>query len=274
MTWRFLAIFLVIGCTGPTGPARDVAAHQGHLKLGAAPLGGSLDFAIELDHISGQRPVQITDVEVMGDSFSATDDDLPSIRVDGQRKIHLRYEPLEEGDHFAEIIVAHNGASGAVSFYVEASAVRPQVLVWPPVLDFGPRVAGSAPRLQVRLQNDSRWDLEISSLSFSGVIDEVELELPRRIEAGGPIWFGVRIATPGAEPDAGQLTLRVGDLALDTVSVLVNDCVNGDPALYDQDQDGVTTCEGDCDDTDPYIHPGADEIDNNGLDDDCNDISS
>ncbi len=38
----------------------------------------------------------------------------------------------------------------------------------------------------------------------------------------------------------------------------------------DQDGDGVTLCDGDCDDTDNTIYPGAPEICNNGIDDNCN----
>ncbi|MEE2827577.1 MAG: putative metal-binding motif-containing protein, partial [Myxococcota bacterium] len=39
----------------------------------------------------------------------------------------------------------------------------------------------------------------------------------------------------------------------------------------DQDLDFVTTCEGDCDDTNPDVYPGAPEIED-GLDNDCNGI--
>jgi hypothetical protein len=40
------------------------------------------------------------------------------------------------------------------------------------------------------------------------------------------------------------------------------------PGCADEDTDGVTVCDGDCDDTDPLVHPGADEI-CNGEDEDC-----
>ncbi len=47
-----------------------------------------------------------------------------------------------------------------------------------------------------------------------------------------------------------------------------NDC-NGEIDETDADGDGWGLCEGDCDDTDPNIHPGAEEI-CNGKDDNCN----
>jgi MYXO-CTERM domain-containing protein len=40
----------------------------------------------------------------------------------------------------------------------------------------------------------------------------------------------------------------------------------------DADGDTVTDCDGDCDDKDPSVYPGADEVCND-LDDDCNDIT-
>ena len=42
----------------------------------------------------------------------------------------------------------------------------------------------------------------------------------------------------------------------------------GEPPVNDADEDGYTIEDGDCDDTDPSIHPGVDEV-CNGLDDDC-----
>ena len=47
-----------------------------------------------------------------------------------------------------------------------------------------------------------------------------------------------------------------------------NDC-NGEIDEIDADQDGWGLCEGDCDDTDPNVHPGAEEV-CNGKDDNCN----
>jgi len=51
-----------------------------------------------------------------------------------------------------------------------------------------------------------------------------------------------------------------------------NDCdglVDEGTNYYDDDGDGYTEADGDCDDGDPHVHPGHGE-DPDGLDNDCN----
>lgn len=43
----------------------------------------------------------------------------------------------------------------------------------------------------------------------------------------------------------------------------------GSPSCPDLDGDGFTTCDGDCDDDDPSIHPGAHDVPDDGIDQDC-----
>ena len=62
-------------------------------------------------------------------------------------------------------------------------------------------------------------------------------------------------ATPAGDPASEP---RLDTAAPDTGELPVNDA----------DEDGYTIEDGDCDDTDPSIHPGVEEV-CNGLDDDC-----
>lgn len=54
------------------------------------------------------------------------------------------------------------------------------------------------------------------------------------------------------------------------VAAVADATLNPRDVLRDADGDGVSTKFGDCDDSNPAIHPGAQENCTNGLDDDCN----
>jgi hypothetical protein len=88
----------------------------------------------------------------------------------------------------------------------------------------------------------------------------------------------LRIFLPATSPEAECIYLGVG-LYLDARPILGEPVVtplvsiNPDPIVLicdasDHDGDGFSGCQGDCDDSDPAIHPGAAEI-CNGRDDNC-----
>jgi hypothetical protein len=69
--------------------------------------------------------------------------------------------------------------------------------------------------------------------------------------------------------DADALTSPVADEICDGVD---NNCNGQADEGFDADQDGVTVCEGDCDDDDAFIFPGAPENCSDGIDNDCDQL--
>jgi hypothetical protein len=115
-----------------------------------------------------------------------------------------------------------------------------------PVLAYGP--------VYTRVQPcSSRVDLRRESWNATGVVPA----------ADGTVTITVDTSPPGYCTLIGSTTIVNGvETGIITGFVLSSvDCT-------DNDGDTYTTCDGDCDDHNPAVHPGATEI-CNGLDDDC-----
>src|SRR5262245_66611579 len=61
----------------------------------------------------------------------------------------------------------------------------------------------------------------------------------------------------------------IGGIGIGGLGACGGDTGGDDVQCLDSDMDGVTVCDGDCDDNDPLSTPGANEICGDGADNNC-----
>ena len=120
------------------------------------------------------------------------------------------------------------------------------------------------------VSNAGDEDLEILSTTFS----EGDPDLWRLDTDGGPILGGgesMSLLVSFEPRDLGDQHARVQVRSTDTVTgpLTVDVTASGSPSIADEDDDGYSPADGDCDDSRAEVHPGAPEI-CDGRDDDCN----
>lgn len=105
-------------------------------------------------------------------------------------------------------------------------------------------------------------------------------------QAAAVIIGGTNPVSGTFRPSTGDLDNYIGTDPFGTWTLRAGDTGGGDPlcivaysvtitmsAAADNDGDTYTVCNGDCDDNDPTVYPGAPEITCDGVDNDCNPVT-
>jgi len=245
----------------------------GMVDLGDVTVGESHEIELHLD-LNGSATVQLVGVDVLnvaGAFFSMVENEVDSISPGETQVVALNYEPDEAGFHWAIITFHSTATESTVEVHVRAHAVAPHAWITP-VLDFGDVAIGGDATLQAELENRG-----LVSITFqAGATDHTDFvaldPFPFTLDAGEGRSLDVLFAPSEEGPVNGSLGLVLsGGLSLPVVILRGNDCLHGEPVLYDTDGDGYGSCGGDCDNLASTTHPGAQEL-QDGVDNDCDGI--
>jgi hypothetical protein len=240
------------------------------LDLGATSVGIPTEDAFAVDHLGGLDG-RILNVDILADQGGHFEfaGELP-IDVDrGTRaELPLRFLADTVGYFSASVQISHNGKDSPVVLDIRGAALPPTVEISPRSLDFGPVEVGEE-RLQfVTVANRGAADLAITERFFSDGAFVGTFEVPLVVAAGREERLAVTFAPRNRSAVSATLELFAEDTALPVVLLSGNDCENGLPESYDRDEDGFTSCGGDCDDDREDIRPGSPELPDS-VDQDC-----
>jgi hypothetical protein len=242
--------------------------------VGDVPVGTAQSFSIQVE-TQQAVPVEINDISVTNDlgSWFVDQSELPlTVPANEPVFITLQYGPGEEGYHYAAVTVFSSAANPVQPFEVRGHGTAPRILVSPLGLDYGVVAAGESREMGVTLTNESGVPLSLTDASVGSSWFEIDVDLPLDLPPVADVVLPIRFTAADDLPVADMLDLTItGDQPLAPVVLRANDCENGLPEAYDTDADGVATCGGDCDDSDPSVYPGAPET-FDYVDEDCDGI--
>jgi hypothetical protein len=273
--WAFPIIFGLWGCSevelSQVGKQLDVSPALS--DVGTVAVGDTLEFFLQLDSIMGGN-ISVNYVEVLnveGDFFLDASM-LPAVvdRIDGM-KLGLIYAPQDEGYHRAVVTISSEAENSPIQVDVRGAALSPEAVITPAGIDYGMVDVGTYVIEMVTVRNNGELPFSLTTAQFSNGVFSLGLELPLEVASGQEVTLPVVFEPENEEPEQGTIALRIGQMELPAVSLRGNDCEGGLPVAYDVDGDGYTSCAGDCDDDNPYVHPGTPE-EPDGVDQDCDDL--
>lgn len=248
----------------------SITPSPGVLDFGTVTPGATVTRTVTLLSTSG-GDVRVRSIElapITGGNFTTSAEAGFSVAQGGEVPIEVTFTPTAPGYHTAHLDFLTNGDPEIVSVDLRAYTGTPSLDVYPAILDFGSVGPGETQSAWLSLDNDGSLPVRVESLAFTGPFAAVT-PLPFDAPAGFVSRLELAFQPDDALAAEGTVTLTTstGDLA--PIGLRGNACESGDPAAYDRDRDGVTSCGGDCDDDRASAYPGAFELPN-GLDDDCN----
>jgi len=136
------------------------------------------------------------------------------------------------------------------------------IIATPSTIDFGEVAIGDIANDLLQVTNEGGSSTTVVFQVASDGPFDVDLEYPIEVPPGGSRFVFVEV-TPTEEGSTTDLLRLLWGSSLSEVAL----SVTGTASAGDLDQDGFTIEQGDCDDTDPLVHPEAtevcDAIDNN-----------
>jgi hypothetical protein len=278
---KFIGLLGIIlaGCGNQTEINRvkgQIEVTPGLSDVGDVVVGSENAFAATITWTAGQE-VQVDTVTVsnVDGTFFALAAPWEQATVDQENPnalINFVYTPTEAGYHRATVAIVSSSRTPQTSIEMRGRAVLGSASVRPRLLDFGALGAGESRSLSLVVENDGGADLQIQGGTFSDPGFSISAATPISLPIGAEIEVPIMYQAPDASTVNGTLDFDLGGYVTTTqVALRANDCAHGTPSAYDVDQDGYTSCGGDCDDDDPSSHPGGVET-YDGHDQDCDGI--
>ena len=159
---------------------------------------------------------------------------------------------------------------GLVACKGDTAGAPPELVVDPLALDFGTVGLGSETMQTVTLSNLGGGSVAVLSITLTDGDEDVWLVDRNGVDevlGGETVDVEVTFRPEQTEPYGGQIQIRT-DYS-DQASWLVSLQGFGGLSESDDDGDGVSVAQGDCDDGNANVYPGAPEL-CDGVDNDCN----
>ena len=267
------AVALSAGCQSENdiGEIRkSLSVQTSVVDFGEVVIGDAVQLPVTLKHESGTA-IEVTGLELDDSSgiFSVVDAFPITVDPDTTTEVLVQYAPTAEGWNFTSGNFVSEDVTTELRFEAGGRGLLGSAEVWPASIDFGPVAPSESANDAITVVNDGTANFSVDGIAFSSAEFSVVSALPLEVPAGESVEVEIRFtATDAATREATATLDLTGDLSVPPVTLRGNDCENGLPSAYDQDEDGYTTCAGDCDDEDLSIHSGAPEI-ADGFDQDC-----